>query len=143
VQNQIRLMVHFKTKSHDQSIFMKLLIVEHSRSQLSRLLGIVDAIEAPKTVLTASSLAHAFEVLQLEKPALVIVDMHMPDGNAIQGIKRMKGILPGARIAALAFEPSAFDRTWCLDAGADFVLDKATECGALSDIVLSMGGESK
>jgi DNA-binding response OmpR family regulator len=133
-------MVHFKTKAHDQSMFTKILIVEHSPTQLSRLLGIVDAIEAPKSVLTASNLPQAFEVLQLEKPALVIVDMHMPDGNAIQGIKRMKGISPDVRIAALAFEPSAFDRMWCLDAGADFVLEKATECGALSGIVLSVVG---
>jgi DNA-binding NarL/FixJ family response regulator len=138
VQNQIRLMVHFKTKAHDQSMSMKLLIVEHSPTQLSRLLGIVDAIEASKTVLKASSLAQAFKVLQLEKPALVIVDMHMPDGNAMQAIKSMKSILSGVRIAVLVFEPSAFDRTWCLNAGADFVLDKATECGVLSDIVLSM-----
>jgi DNA-binding NarL/FixJ family response regulator len=132
-------MVHFKTKAHDLPMFMKLLIVEHSPTQLSRLLGIVDAIEVPKTVLTACSLEQAFEALQLEKPALVIGDMHMPTGNAIQGIKRMKIILPGVRIAALTFEPSAFDRKWCIDAGADYVLDKATECGALSDIVLSMG----
>jgi DNA-binding response OmpR family regulator len=114
---------------------MKLLIIEHSQAQLARVLGLLGVVEGLSAILTSRSLAQAFRTIQAEQPALVIVDLHMPDGNALQSMKHMKRLSTGVQIAALVFEPSRFDRTWCLDAGADFVVDKTTEFGDLLGIV--------
>jgi DNA-binding NarL/FixJ family response regulator len=119
---------------------MKLLIVEHSQTQLDRLLGLLSDLEGRVTLFTAHSLEQAFKTIASEKPAFVIVDLHMPDGNPLQSVKHMKSLSPGVQVAALTFEPSSFDRTWCLASGVDFVLDKASESGGLYDIVQSAAG---
>jgi DNA-binding NarL/FixJ family response regulator len=120
---------------HPPAPLKKLLLVEHSPSQLARLLGLLRAVDGPLTLLTARSLEQAFQTLASEQPALVVVDLHMPDGNALQSVAHMKRLVPGLQVAALAFEPSSFDRAWCLEAGVDFVLDKASESGDLTAIV--------
>jgi DNA-binding NarL/FixJ family response regulator len=60
----------------------------------------------------------------------------MPDGNAPQSIKRMKILSPRVQVAALTFEPSNFDRSRPLHAGADFVLEKSSEFEQLAAIAV-------
>ena len=136
-------MIHFSAIVQDRYRSNKLLIVEHSPTQLVRLLGLLGGVQGLGMLLTAKSLEQAFTTLQTEKPALVILDLHMPDGNALQSVKRMKRLAPGVQVAALTFEPSPFDRAWCLVAGADFVLDKASEFEELAAIAMRAASGSQ
>jgi DNA-binding NarL/FixJ family response regulator len=117
---------------------MKLLIVQQSQMQLTRLLGALGAVEGVCATLTESSLEQAFKTIQLEKPSLVIVDLHMHDANALRGIHRMKSLSPGVQIAGLVIEPSKFERNWCLNAGVDFVFDSAMDFDDLAATVQDM-----
>jgi|JI10StandDraft_1071094.scaffolds.fasta_scaffold1243068_2 DNA-binding response OmpR family regulator len=117
---------------------MKVLIVDDSeliRTALMRLVANLPAAEA-FTVITAGTLAQAFESARREKPAFMVLDMHLPDGNALQVIEPLKRHLPEMVIAIFTAFPSKMHEATCRKAGADWFLDKASDVHVLLDLLV-------
>jgi DNA-binding NarL/FixJ family response regulator len=108
-------------------MIMKLLIVEDSAPIRASLLGLLEGIEGLGTVHTAASLAQALDIVRRESPGLVILDLQLPDGNAMHQIGTMKALSPATRIAVLTNDANQFVRDKCLKAGANWFFDKSTE----------------
>ncbi len=106
---------------------MKLLIVEDSAPIRASLLGLLEGIEGLGTVHTAASLAQALDIVGRELPSLVILDLQLPDGNAMHRISTMKALSPTVHIAVLTNDANEFVRDRCLKAGANWFFDKSTE----------------
>lgn len=107
---------------------MTLLIVDDSELIRSSLLGLLQGIQGIEDVRTAASLGHAMESVRRYSPTWIILDVHLPDGNAIQIIPDIKLLAPAAQIAMFTNDASAFNRDKCAQAGADWFFDKSTQC---------------
>lgn len=106
---------------------MNLLVVDDSELIRSRLLEWLTGIPGLNRIDTAASLAQTLQQVSREQPGMVILDLQLPDGNAIQIIPDLKRIAPGMQIAVLTNNASELNRNRCLDAGADWFFDKSTE----------------
>ncbi len=106
---------------------LKLLIVDDSELIVSRLLGLFEGIQGISAIHTAHTLAQTQALVQRVRPTVVILDLHLPDGNAIGLIKPLKQLTPELQIVMLTNDASEFNRDKCLRAGADWFFDKSTE----------------
>jgi two-component system, OmpR family, response regulator len=106
---------------------MKLLVVDDSELIRTRLLGMLQSIPGIDSIDTAATLAQTLNCVEQAHPTLLILDLHLPDGNAAQIIPTLKQLAPGMEIAVLTNDDSPFNRKRCLQAGADWFFDKPTE----------------
>lgn len=114
---------------------MKLLIVDDSeliRTGLVRLLRNIQGIEA---IHTADTLAQAVEPVRHLLPTLLILDLNLPDGNAIHSIRTLKQLAPGMQIAMFTNDVNNSNRKKALEAGADWFFDKSAEFEKLLEVV--------
>jgi DNA-binding NarL/FixJ family response regulator len=120
---------------HDKSMTMKLLIADDSELIRTRLLGLFECLPGIDSAHTADTLAQTLESVRRLRPTLVIQDLHLSDGNAIQIINSLKLLEPGMGIAILTNDASEFNRRKCFEAGADWFFDKSTEFESLLEVV--------
>jgi len=106
---------------------MKLLVVDDSELILSRLVGWLQGIPGMAGIDTAATLAQTRQCVERIHPTLVILDLHLPDGNAVPLLPVLKQLAPGMKITILTNDASEFNRAKCLQAGADWFFDKSTE----------------
>jgi len=81
--------------------------------------------------------AAAESVLKLN-PDVVILAFRMPKGNGIDVLKAIKITRPGTQVIIFTNFPYAQYRKKCLDAGADFFLDKSSEFNQIPGIILNL-----
>lgn len=114
---------------------LSLLIADDSDLIRARLPRILDGIEGVDAIHIASTLAQAMECVRQTRPSLPILDLNLPDGNAIQMIGPLKRLTPEVQIAIFTNAANAFNSKKCLQAGADWFFDKSLELNNLLDLV--------
>lgn len=114
---------------------MKLLVVDDSELIRTRLVDWFQSVLGITDIDTAGTLEQTLNLVQAGHPTLTILDLHLPDGNAIQIIPTLKWFAPGMRIAILTNDASELNRARCMQAGADWFLDKSTEFEKVLDLV--------
>lgn len=105
----------------------KLLVVEDSELVRNRLVALLRELPGVEQVQAAATLSQALDAVYEAPPNLLILDLHLPDGNALQVLGVFKNIAPHMRIAMLSNDASEFTRARCLKGGADAFFDKSTE----------------
>ena len=110
---------------------MNLLIVEDSVLISGLLHDLLAGLPGIGRIDQAATLALALHSVRREPPALVILDLQLPDGNGMQIIGNLKQLSPELRIAMLTLHAENAYRHQCLALGADWFFDKATEIDAL------------
>lgn len=133
--NQRRPMARLDSSAHDQSMTMTLLIVDDSDLIQSSLLGLLQGIPGIDIIHCASSLTQALECVRKVVPTFLILDLHLPDGNAVSMMRPMKQLAPEMEIAILTNDASELNRVKCLATGADWFFDKSMEYDCLLDVV--------
>ncbi len=106
---------------------MKVFVVDDSsviRDRLKRLLG-----EAPevRVVGEAGDAQGAIAAILEQKPDVVLLDLHLLDGNGIDVLHRLKQEPAAPAVIILTDYPYPEYRKLCLAAGADFFFVKSTE----------------
>lgn len=114
---------------------LKLLIVDDSDLIRVSLLALLEQITGIEAIHTAQTLAQTLDSVRRLAPTLLILDIHLPDGNAIQSISALKQLAPRMRIAIFTNDVSDFNRRKCRAAGADWFFDKSIEFGELLAVV--------
>lgn len=120
---------------HHLHMTLRLLMVDDSeviRTSLRALLGSVAGIE---TICEAKTLSEALASVRADPPALVILDMNLPDGLGMDIIKPLKQISPVVLIAVFTIDVNPVCRQVCLALGADWYFEKSTETDALVEVV--------
>jgi DNA-binding NarL/FixJ family response regulator len=97
-----------------------LVVREHLVTMLDELAGI-------KIVGQAGNVAEAISGIRNLQPDVVILDIRMPDGSGIAVLQSIKQDRAVPMVIILTNYPFPGYRQKCLDAGADFFLDKSTE----------------
>ncbi len=114
---------------------LKLLIVDESELVRASLVRLFSQLQGIASIAVAATLEQALACARRESPALIIMDLHLPDSQGTQGIIRLAQVHPAARIAVLCATPNAYRMRKCLECGADWFFDKAGECDQLLEIV--------
>lgn len=114
---------------------MKLLIVDDFEPVRRNLLELLERVPHVEVIHTAGTLGEARQVVQRVLPAFVILDFHLPDGNALELIPSLRRLAPRLQIAVLTNDASEFNRSKCMHEGADWFFDKSTEYENLLEVV--------
>ena len=114
---------------------MKLLIVEDSRLVGERLAAVFAAIPALEVAL-AASVGMAVAQFQRQAPDIVILDIHLPDGNGIDLLSRIKCWRAATKVLMFSNLPDC--ERQCRAGGADGYFDKATDFEALVTTVTAL-----
>jgi DNA-binding NarL/FixJ family response regulator len=112
-----------------------LLIVDDSELIRTSLRALLSSVAGITSIHEASTLCEALISVQADPPALVILDMNLPDGLGMDIIKPIKQCSPTVLIAVFTIHAFPSYCTRCLALGADWFFDKATETDALLQVV--------
>ena len=97
-----------------------LIVREHLITLLDELIGV-------EIVGQAGTVSEAISAIGKLQPDVVILDIRMPDGSGIDVLQTIKQDEPAPVVIVLTNYPYPAYRQKCLQAGADFFLDKSTE----------------
>lgn len=111
---------------------LKLLIVDDSELIRSRLVGFFHGLAK---IDVATTLAQALACALHRTYEIVVLDLQLPDGHALQRIPAFKQLLPGTQLVVLTNDADPYTRSCCLRAGADLFFDKSTEFEKLLALV--------
>ena len=106
---------------------MKVFLVDDSlvfRQRLKRLLADVPEVQVIGEMGDAQV---AMEAILTRKPDVVLLDIHILNGNGIDVLQRLKKATPAPVVIILTNYPYPQYRQRCLAAGADFFFVKSTE----------------
>jgi two-component system OmpR family response regulator len=114
---------------------MKLLIAEDSDLIVARLLGMLNDAAGVQEIKTTGTLADTLTVVEQISPDLLVLDFHLPDGDAPRILMNLKKIAPRMMIAVFTNDDSPYNRTRSLQAGADWFFNKSTDFEVLTTLV--------
>ncbi|HMQ51574.1 MAG TPA: response regulator transcription factor [Anaerolineae bacterium] len=97
-----------------------LIVREHLVTMLDELVGI-------EIVGQAENVTEAISAIQQLRPDVVILDIRMPGGSGIDVLQTIKQDEVAPIVIILTNYPYSGYRQKCLQAGADYFLDKSTE----------------
>ena len=106
---------------------MKVLLADDSKLVRERLAVQLCELDKVELVGETDYIPELLELIQRLKPDVVVLDIHMPGGNGIQALAAIKKEPGSPVVIMLAMLPYPQYRKRCLEAGAEFFFDKATE----------------
>jgi DNA-binding NarL/FixJ family response regulator len=106
---------------------MKVLLADDSELLRERLAALVREVEDVEVIGETGDIFELLELILRLEPDVVLLDIQMPGGNGIQALEAIKK-MPGAPVVIMlaAFSYPQY-RKKCLEAGAEFFFDTATE----------------
>jgi DNA-binding NarL/FixJ family response regulator len=88
----------------------------------------------------AGSPADAVAVIERERPDVVLLDVHMPDGGGLAVIQAVANDQPGTRFLALSVSDAAEDVIALIRAGARGYVTKTISADELADAIARVAG---
>jgi len=113
----------------------KLLLVEDSEIIRDRLVALLGVFSGVSTLATAASLDEARVLVRTLQPDFIVLDLSLPDGNALFQIPAFLALAPQTQIAVLTNDVSPAVRSSCLRMGARWHFDKSREFENLISLV--------
>jgi DNA-binding NarL/FixJ family response regulator len=102
-------------------------LVEDSSLIRERLVQMLEAIPAVKVIGYAETPAEAIEQISLGHPKVVILDIKLKGGSGIKVLQAVKQQMPDIVVIMLTNYSTPQFRSQCMQAGADYFLDKTHE----------------
>jgi DNA-binding NarL/FixJ family response regulator len=121
---------------------LKVFIADDSALVRERLAELISEIEGAEVVGQAGDAREALEGIQRLRPDVVILDIRMPGGNGIQVLEAIKKSAAAPGVIMLTAFPYPQYRKKCLEAGADYFFDKATEFEQVAEVLKKMQGST-
>jgi len=121
---------------HDQDMPMNVLIVDDAPAVRTSLRYLLRCIKGVGVVREAGTLSEALACVRRDPPAVLILDLHLPDGLGDSVLQTLKQLAPEMRIAVFSLHADRSHQQQCLALGADWFFDKTTQADALLDSLL-------
>ena len=102
-------------------------LVEDSSLIRERLVQMLEAIPAVKVVGHVETPTEAIEQITLGQPNVVILDIKLKGGSGIKVLQAVKQHMPAIIVVMLTNYSTPQFRSRCMQAGADYFLDKTHE----------------
>ena len=103
------------------------LIVDDSTVVRGRLTSMLEEVPGVTVVGGAGTVKTAKAALRRLNPDVMVLDLHLPDGNGIDLLHHIARRARRPRVIVLTNLPDAQYRDACMEAGAELFLDKSTE----------------
>jgi len=117
---------------------MKVFIVDDSELLRERVIGLISDVENTQIVGQMETMYGSVDWIRKTQPEVLILDIHLKDGNGIEILKRIKKDPDAPTVIILTNYPYPQYRDKCEEAGAEYFLHKATEFDKLGDILRSL-----
>jgi CheY-like chemotaxis protein len=115
---------------------LKILLVDDSEFILQRIQHLLEGMKQVKEVRTATSAEEADEWIDSFNPSLIFLDINLPGKNGLQMLKEIRSKTTiDPTIVILTNNTLSGYRTECMQAGADYFLDKAKDFSSIPDII--------
>jgi two-component system response regulator DevR len=111
------------------------LIVDDSELIRTSLRALLGSVAGVASIREAGTLSEALASVRANPPALVILDMNLPDGLGMDIIQPLKQFSPSVLIGVFTIDANPIHCQTCLALGADWFFDKATQVDALLGVV--------
>jgi len=106
---------------------MKVFIADDSALVRERLIAMLTDVPEIEIVGEAEDVPTAITAIQRAKPDVVVLDIRMPGGSGIDVLSHVNKVLPKVVVIILTNYPQPQYRKKCMELGARFFFDKATE----------------
>ncbi len=110
-------------------------LVEDSPAIRARLAATIRGIEGAKLVGEAGSVGAAIDGIRSTHPRAVILDLQLEDGSGLDVLRAVYPAAPGLHVAVLTNYATDQHRRACMDAGAEYFLDKSSDFPRIREIV--------
>ncbi|MEK7436532.1 MAG: response regulator transcription factor [Pseudomonadota bacterium] len=110
-------------------------LVEDSPAIRARLAATIRGIEGAKLVGEAGSVGAAIDGIRSTRPSAVILDLQLEDGSGLDVLRAVYPAAPGLHVAVLTNYATDQHRRACMDAGAEYFLDKSSDFPRIREIV--------
>ena len=119
---------------------LRVLIADSSSLVRERLAELISAVGDVELVGQADTARGAIQAIQRLRPDVAILDIRMAGGDGLRVLETVKaGESPPVVIVLAAF-PYPQHRQKCLEAGAEYFLDKATEFDQIAQVLEGLVG---
>ncbi|MBE2229508.1 MAG: response regulator [Chitinophagaceae bacterium] len=106
---------------------LHILLVDDNIRFLNRLTALLEELHYSVTTVSARSLDEAFTRIKEKKPAIVLLDIHMPGKGGMELLAYIKEQHPDTIVIMLTNETGGIIRERCRELGAAAFLDKTNE----------------
>lgn len=113
----------------------RVFLVEDSAIIRERLLQLLGGLEGVEVVGDADNAVDAITGILAAGPDVVVLDIKLKNGSGIDVLKRVKQSLPSVTVIMLTNYATSEYRRRCLEAGAEYFLDKTNEFENLRGIL--------
>jgi len=110
-------------------------LVEDSPAIRARLAATIRGIAGAELVGEAGTVGAAIEGIRSTHPSAVILDLQLEDGSGLDVLKAVYPAAPELHVAVLTNYATDQHRRACMDAGAEFFLDKSSDFPRIREIV--------
>jgi DNA-binding NarL/FixJ family response regulator len=118
-----------------QHSVLRVFVVDDSAVVCERLLKTLNAMPAVTVLGYAITAADAIEDILSAPPDVVLLDLKLASGSGIQVLRAIRQRMPHVIVIMLTNHSGPEYRRACLDAGANFFLDKTNEFQKIPDIL--------
>jgi DNA-binding NarL/FixJ family response regulator len=113
----------------------RVFLVEDSEMIRKRLVSMLADISSVEVVGHAEDAGEAVAGILSAKPDVVVLDIKLKAGNGIEVLQKVKERMPKAAVIMLTNYATEEYRKRCLEAGAEYFLDKTNEFEQLRPII--------
>src|SRR3972149_6152872 len=126
--------------SAPQKAALMVFLVEDSPAIRARLAATIKGIEGAELVGEAGTVGGAIDGIRATHPGAVILDLQLADGSGLEVLKAVQPYAPVLHVAVLTNYATDQHRRACMDAGAEFFLDKSSDFARIREIVQTWAG---
>jgi two-component system response regulator DevR len=118
-----------------QDASLMVFLVEDSLAIRARLAATIRAIEGAELVGEAGTVEGAIDGIRATHPRAVILDLQLEDGSGLDVLRAVHPFAPALHVAVLTNYATDQHRRACMNAGAEYFLDKSSDFPRIREIV--------
>ncbi|MBE0627060.1 MAG: response regulator transcription factor [Burkholderiales bacterium] len=112
-------------------------LVEDSPAIRARLATTIRGIDGAQLAGEAGTVGSAIDGIRATRPGAVILDLQLEDGSGLEVLRAVRPTAPALHVAVLTNYATDQHRRACMDAGAEYFLDKSSDFPRIREIVQS------